>query len=198
MLLKDTIGIFPNALADEFCDELIYTFHQHQDKQHIGKSGKGEVKNDIKNTVDLDLMGYSEFEPLVHILSETANNKICEYIESFPGQDKFNNYNLLFTGTRFPTWQLQYYKKGEGHFNAYHTEGNRPEFFDRMFAVMYYLNDVEEGGQTEFLYPELFIKPTKGTFLVWPAPWPYIHKGHVPLSGDKYIVTTWALQNNYQ
>ena len=170
MLLQDTIGIFPNALSDEFCDELVFTFQQHADKHHQGKAGKGDVKNDIKNTTDLDLMGYKEFEPLVNILSETANNKICEYIESFPGQDKFNNYNLLFTGTRFPTWQLQYYKKGEGHFNAYHTEGNRPEFFDRLFAVMYYLNDVEEGGQTEFLYPNLFIQPKKGTFLVWPAP----------------------------
>jgi len=56
---------------------------------------------------------------------------------------------------------------------------------------MLYLNDVEEGGETEFLYQKMRVKPTKGTILIWPADWTHTHRGNPPLSGDKYIYTGW-------
>ena len=34
-------------------------------------------------------------------------------------------------------------------------------------------------------------KPKAGTLVMHPASWPYIHKGHMPISNDKYIITTW-------
>ena len=37
----------------------------------------------------------------------------------------------------------------------------------RVLAWMVYLNDVEEGGETEFLYQKLRIKPKKNTLLIW-------------------------------
>ena len=30
-----------------------------------------------------------------------------------------------------------------------------------------------------------------GTLIIHPASWPFIHKGYMPLSSDKYILTTW-------
>ena len=38
----------------------------------------------------------------------------------------------------------------------------------RALAWMVYLNDVEEGGETEFLYQQLKIKPSKGRVVIWP------------------------------
>ena len=64
-----------------------------------------------------------------------------------------------------------------------------------MFVVMYYLNNVDKGGHTLFLLNDMKVKPTRGTFLVWPAGWPYVHSAETPLSNDKYIITTWLNAN---
>jgi len=61
----------------------------------------------------------------------------------------------------------------------------------RQLVTMLYLNDIEEGGETEFLYQSLRIKPKKGRFLIWPSDWTYTHRGNPPLKEDKYIATSW-------
>ena len=62
-------------------------------------------------------------------------------------------------------------------------------------VVMWYLNDVHEGGTTDFLYSEHSIQPQAGRFLCWPAGFPWIHRGSMPISEDKYIITTWLQAN---
>jgi len=57
---------------------------------------------------------------------------------------------------------------------------------------MVYLNDVEEGGETEFLYQHKRLKPEQGTLVIWPASFTHTHRGNPPLSNDKYIVTGWT------
>ena len=57
---------------------------------------------------------------------------------------------------------------------------------------MIYLNDVEEGGETEFLYQSIRVAPKAGTLLIWPAGFTHTHRGNPPLSGDKYIATGWV------
>ena len=57
-------------------------------------------------------------------------------------------------------------------------------------AWMVYLNDVEEGGETEFLYQKLKVKPSKGTILIWPGCYTHLHRGNTPMT-NKYIATGW-------
>tara|TARA_B100001013_G_scaffold226975_1_gene139112 strand:+ start:714 stop:1310 length:597 start_codon:yes stop_codon:yes gene_type:complete len=56
-----------------------------------------------------------------------------------------------------------------------------------------YLNEVEEGGETEFLHFSKRVKPKTGRIVIWPAAFPYIHRGNPPLTGEKYILTSWLL-----
>jgi hypothetical protein len=63
----------------------------------------------------------------------------------------------------------------------------------RAFVYSIYLNDVEEGGETEFLHFSKRVKPKKGRIAIWPAAFPYLHRGNPPLSGEKYILTSWML-----
>jgi len=67
--------------------------------------------------------------------------------------------------------------------------GNEP----RAFVFSIYLNDVEEGGETEFLHFSKRIKPKAGRIVIWPAAFPYLHRGNPPLSGEKYILTSWMM-----
>ena len=55
-----------------------------------------------------------------------------------------------------------------------------------------YLNDVEEGGETEFLYQSRRVKPKRGRLAIWPAQFTHMHRGNPPLSGDKYVITGWV------
>ena len=53
------------------------------------------------------------------------------------------------------------------------------------------VNDVDDGGTTDFDYYKVKIKPEVGKTLIWPAEWTHAHTGSVLKSGSKYIVTGW-------
>ena len=76
-------------------------------------------------------------------------------------------------------------------YHIWHHETDRRETSNRVLAWTVYLNDVAEGGETEYLYQHLRIKPTTGTFVIWPAGFTHTHRGNPPLSNDKYIMTGW-------
>ena len=60
----------------------------------------------------------------------------------------------------------------------------------RVITFLWYLNTVEEGGETELL-GSVNIKPERGKLLLFPASWTFPHRGKMPISHDKYIVTGW-------
>ncbi len=77
-------------------------------------------------------------------------------------------------------------------YHVWHIEhGRGHELSSRAFVYSVYLNDVEEGGETEFLHFSKRVKPKKGRIVIWPAAFPYLHRGNPPLSGEKYIITSW-------
>jgi hypothetical protein len=98
---------------------------------------------------------------------------------------------------RLGHFNVQKYLKGTGGYHHWHSEvfprDASAETLHRVLFFQYYLNDVSEGGETEFLYQALRVPPRAGTFLVAPAGFTHTHKGHIPRSGDKYIVTSWVL-----
>ena len=61
----------------------------------------------------------------------------------------------------------------------------------RVLVYSIYLNDIEDGGETEFLYQHVRVKPKKGRTVIWPAYFPFVHRGNPPLKEDKYIITSW-------
>ena len=56
---------------------------------------------------------------------------------------------------------------------------------------MIYLNDVKEGGETEFLYHSKRIKAEKGKIIIFPTDFMHTHRGNPPISNSKYILTGW-------
>lgn len=100
---------------------------------------------------------------------------------------------------RLGTINLQRYTRQSGGYHHFHSE-NFPSLGDpectslhRVLLFMYYLNDVREGGETEFLYQQRLLKPSRGQLVFAPSGFTHTHKGHVPLSNDKYILTSWVL-----
>lgn len=100
---------------------------------------------------------------------------------------------------RSGTINIQKYDKNKGGYPHWHSEQfpqqGHNEALHRVVLYMFYLNDVEEGGETEFYYQDKKIKPKKGTMVIAPAGFTHSHRGNIPKSGNKYIATSWIMFN---
>ena len=65
------------------------------------------------------------------------------------------------------------------------------KYLHRTLVWMTYLNDVEDGGETEFPMFGLKVRPQRGKTLFWPAEWTHAHLGAIVKKGNKYIITGW-------
>ena len=95
------------------------------------------------------------------------------------------------------TINLQKYRQASGGYHHWHSEiypqNASCDSLHRVLLWMFYLNDVDEGGETEFLYQGRKIAPKKGRLVIAPAGFTHTHRGNVARSGDKYIATSWIL-----
>ena len=107
--------------------------------------------------------------------------------------------SLIRFAYRLGTVNVQKYERGVGGFPHWHSEiaptVGDPKFekLHRVLLWMFYLNDVEVGGETSFYYQDRSIAPRAGTMVVAPAGFTHTHRGEIPRSGDKYILTSWVL-----
>ncbi|MET0290761.1 MAG: 2OG-Fe(II) oxygenase [Steroidobacteraceae bacterium] len=85
----------------------------------------------------------------------------------------------------------RYRPGGEERFQPHFDSVNAVS--DRYLVFLWYLNDVSEGGETEFAQLGLRIAPKAGRLLMFPPYWMYQHAGLPPRSGDKYILSTYLL-----
>lgn len=100
---------------------------------------------------------------------------------------------------RLGSVNMQKYLQGQGGYFHWHSEfyphptDQHQDSLHRTLLWMVYLNDVEEGGETEFYYQGLKSKPKAGSLVIAPADFTHTHRGCKPISSDKYIFTSWVL-----
>jgi hypothetical protein len=90
---------------------------------------------------------------------------------------------------------IQKYDKNKGEY-IYHNDFHMISIKYRVITFLWYLNDIHEGGETEF-WDSYKIKPTAGKIVLFPSSWTYPHRGKMPISDNKYIITNW-LYINYE
>tara|TARA_B100000459_G_scaffold140579_1_gene99683 strand:+ start:553 stop:1260 length:708 start_codon:yes stop_codon:yes gene_type:complete len=86
--------------------------------------------------------------------------------------------------------KLQRTKPSEGFHNWHADHGSNAPY--RQLVTILYLNDDFEGGETEFLYQSVRVKPKIGKYVIFPAAWTHTHRGNPPIGGTKYICTSWV------
>lgn len=186
----ENIGIYENVLDKEFCEKIINYFEK-SDKLYDGVTGSGLDKN-IKNTKDLHLSHDKDNDEAIFI-DKILNEVNSKYIKIY--LSKYQKTIYKNKKWRDHGFQLQRYRKNEGQY-VYHVDESieikNNEM--RVLTYLYYLNDVDEGGETEFLYT-IKVKPETGKLVIFPASWCYPHKAFMPISNDKYIVTGWLYCN---
>jgi len=113
---------------------------------------------------------------------EFVNQALGSYKETF---DAFM-YPVCFA----EGMNIQYYEPGEG-FPKWHCERGMNQSNQRALAFMTYLNDVTDGGETEWLYQEKKLQPKKGLTAIWPTDFTHTHRGIISTTQTKIIITGW-------
>jgi hypothetical protein len=162
------------------CDELIDYFENNPNKFE-GRSAYG-VDKEIKDSTDCYLEDPELTDKYIKHLSTVAES----YIKKFPFSNNYAPWGII------DSINIQKYNPGGG-FKVWHTERAGPEGLQasRHLVFMTYLNDINDGGETQFLHQEKSIRPQKGLTVIWPADWTHTHRGAPSLTETKYIITGW-------
>ena len=164
----------------EFCETLLKKFHASPNLQHKGIAGgyrSDKVSMDLFMTTQND----PQWKQLDEATFELIKMAIHVYAQLYP---MINTVAFSDCG-----YQIQHYPQNEGKFD-WHIDGGSPKDCHRLIALILYLNDVEEGGETQFANFPVSIKPEVGKIALFPTSWTHIHRGDVPKSGDKSIICT--------
>ena len=173
--------IHETMLSDvSLCDELINYHTNNLEYKARGQTGAG-----VSNAkVSTDVYVHAGIQnPMVFMYVQELFKAVDEY---------FKKYNLsdMLTVTIKESWNIQHYKPNEGFF-GWHCERSSYQSHQRALVFMTYLNDVTEGGETEFAHQKVKVKPQKGLTLIWPCDWTHYHRGIPSQTQVKYIATGW-------
>lgn len=162
------------------CDNLIHYFQENKEYKSTGVTGNGF--HEYKKSTDLSVFNHSNdirIKNYFFILSQFVK----EYIVF---------YNLKVNIRTQEGLVIQHYKPNEG-FLQWHFErmNNQPLYGHRALVFMTYLNNLKDGGGTEFMYQKKKFKAKKGLTLIWPTDFTHTHRGIVSKTEEKYIATGW-------
>tara|TARA_R100000781_G_scaffold109563_1_gene74558 strand:- start:141 stop:734 length:594 start_codon:yes stop_codon:yes gene_type:complete len=178
-----------HALTTETCEEIIQRF-RHDDRKAPGITTSGEVMPELKKSMDLGISDLDEWEGI----DQTLYQSLAENLE------KYSKQTTEITGQ--PLWSSKIQDSG------YNVKRYRPDDYynwhvdcqtyqngwTRTVACIWYLNAVEEGGETEFAFGHKVV-PSTGKLILFPATWNFPHRGLSPIKGNKYIITSFVLTN---
>jgi len=187
--IDNFIGVYDNYITKAECDKAIKLF-EDQNKFNNTVNRIGFEQSSILQKQDQQFFaGVHNVDVYWQALKSMLLNfdqAFVHYTENTGAKQAYDNQPFHFT-----TLKIQKTLPTEGY-HVWHIEHGKG--FDnepRAFVYSIYLNDVEEGGETEFLHFSKRVKPKTGRIVIWPAAFPYVHRGNPPLSGKKYILTSW-------
>ena len=223
--MSDFIEIYDDALSPQLCTELIAAFDKSphlvpgrtgggvdRDKKistDLYLNDHAQYRDLLQQVIAVTTQYAAEYFKKYHFaliapVALTVQHPITgqpvaltheNYAEI--GADKAEDFMKVLY--RLGPIQAQKYQAGIGNYNYWHCEVfpqaplNEP--LHRTLLFMFYLNDVAEGGETEFYYQNKAIRPKAGRMVIAPAYFTHTHRGCVPKSNDKYILTSWILLN---
>ena len=184
------IGIYENAIPHDVCQAAIDYYENAASlglcfdrvAQGFGRTFKDNSILNIENTIDPIVV--KNFTKCINPIACAVDDCYRKYLDKYGILAEMSRHRIA------QSFQIQKTLPGQGY-HAWHCEQDGIPNGSRLAVPLIYLNDVEEGGETEFLYQGLRIAPKEGTIILFPAGYTHAHRGNPPLKGDKYIATTW-------
>lgn len=193
------IAVYENVFSQSFLDNLLFALSE--DFQTLFAPGPtlGGVDPFIKLCSDTNFMHPDAYQPSMrnfdlyleshrHIRHQIWSC-IVHYVQEYRHLQGAPNMDI--TGSR-----IQRYSRNAGYYRE-HCDGHpwipaTARHPHRILAVVAYLNTVTDGGGTIFPSHDYTSEAIAGRVVVFPTTWLYPHIGAVPLSGDKWIISSFV------
>ena len=189
MIIEDFIGMFPETFTSDECKKYIDYFNKldeldiawdRPEASHVKKDkavGVLKIQHEQSHIKEVDARYI--INPILQKLME--NYKL--YVQKYSILNNFGKHAIY-------DFKIQKTSPGEGY-HVWHCEHGDKTARDRVGAFTVFLNTIQEGGETEFLYLKKRVPAVEGTMVIWPAGFTHCHRGNPPLDRDKYILTGW-------
>lgn len=178
--LVDFIKIYDNALDKSICDILIQVFENNNIHQEV-------VENERKpNFKQLNLTRLNNISDDFTNIHQSVLKVVLDY------KKKYYDfvYKECFPSTNaFEQIRIKKYEPNKNEAFDTHVDVNDYETSRRFLSFIFYLNDVNDGGET--MFKDLTIEPRQGRLVMFPPLWMFPHCGKEPLSNSKYILSTY-------
>jgi hypothetical protein len=164
---------------DELLDGLVDYHKNNHEYKYKSEQTTHDIETKASTDVNIQFVSNNKF------IKEYTNHLIGALKAYHQKYEHFNPELCIQEG-----FNIQHYGPGQGY-KRWHNERGEYQINQRALVFMTYLNDVPDGGGTEFAYyPELKIKAKKGLSLLWPTDFTHTHRGIIS-QHEKYIITGW-------
>lgn len=170
-----------NGIPHDYCDELVELFEKSEHTSRLDNGG-------YPNWTNLFLgNNHPEMEKKLYDVYLAVARKYQLWL---------GEYGLYFNTNEFDfeCSNIKKYVGGTDDVYKRHADLSSLVTSRRFVAMLFYLNDDFEGGDTIF-YPNTSIRPQKGSVVVFPPYWLFPHEGTPVIKGNKYIMSTYCLWN---
>jgi len=176
---------YHNVFEKEYCDEIIKHFEVMAQRQVV-RPNNGEASSDDRVVFDwahTQNQYHYDFGLCDYFYKKIFEVYTTQYIEKYQMLKQSDQHSPK-------GMSVQRTRPHQGY-HAWHAEASDQSSSTRVVNYMLYLNDVEEGGETEFLYQGVKLKPETGKVVIFPTGFTYPHRGNPIYKGVKYIITGW-------
>jgi hypothetical protein len=182
--LRHYIRVYDGALPAELCGKLIASFGSLQRYQRYnGRKLRRSLDESEWTELNITRLSEAGFLQVFRGLIDAALERYNRDVElAIPVPNTALISDLIMK--RYRTGGAERFQL---HFDAVQHVANR------YLVVLWYLNDVEAGGETRFPQLDFLVRPEAGRLLMFPPYWMYQHEGTAPVSGEKYILSTYLL-----
>lgn len=188
--MSDFIQVYENVFDSAFCKKAIESMNKSFD---LGFGFTRQDSNDSNRHTKDDFQVFpSQLVNVNSVFDDEMNKTFTDKFWSVCYKDYASKFSILDDLDQHTIHgnKLQKTQVGGGY-HIWHCEHSSGES-KRILAYIVYLNDVDEGGETEFLYQHKRYKPKQGSVVIFPAGFTHTHRGNPPLSNTKYIMTGWV------
>lgn len=178
MNLSDYVRVYDNVLPADVCESLIQSFQADAD-HHIYNCDA------IKKFTEINVIqaGWN-----IRDVTDTALLYRQQYWMDCDIIAPMIDPDHSWEEFRMKQYRVAEQEDFQPHNDVYNLKTAR-----RFLVMLWYLNDVQQGGETEFyrLDQPMKVEPRQGRLLMFPCSWQYLHAGLAPASNDKYIMGTY-------
>jgi|694.fasta_scaffold127093_7 hypothetical protein len=190
--LKDFIGIFPNAVSSDYCHKVIKHYDYVASWQKTVSRQDHEKASNIHKKTDQYFFENEQDPTLISTNAIIGKEFVDAFWECYKTYaDEYGVLTSISQHRMSDTIKLQKTMPAGGY-HVWHCEHDGHQNGRRLMLVMLYLNTVEEGGETEFLYQSKRVQAKQGTLVICPSGFTHTHRGNPPLKSAKYLMNSWV------